>query len=70
MDFAWKVADLYDEMMQKEAFFRISTQHIFESCPIYKYIGSDNLFKGFFFMFVYKDLILRDLIQKMKDCLS
>ncbi len=53
---------MYDELLQKAVFFSVSADKIFENNPAYKFIKSDALFKGFFFLFVYKDLILRDLI--------
>ena len=57
-------------MQQKAVFFRIAAKKIFQNCPWYKFEESDSIFKGFFFMFVYKDLILRDSIQRIKECLS
>lgn len=66
---ARKMADLYEEMMDKASFFRMVTEKIFESQPGYRFIESDSIFKGFFFFFVYKDLVLRDVIARMKEFL-
>jgi hypothetical protein len=63
------MADLYEQMQQKAVFFRIAAKKIFRDCPAYKFEESDALFKGFFFLFVYKDFILRDLISTIKECL-
>ncbi len=63
------MADLYEEMTNKAFFFRMSIEKIFEYHPGYKYIESDSIFKGFFFLFVYKDFILRDVIDRIKECL-
>lgn len=46
------------------------TEKIFEHHPGFKFIENDTIFKGFFFMFIYKDFIIRDVITRIKDCLS
>ncbi len=69
LDLIRRMADLYEELLDKANFFRLATEKIFESCPAYKYIESDSIFKGFFFLLVYKDLILRDVVFRIKECL-
>ena len=62
IDMARKMGDLYEEMLKKAFFFRMTTEKIFDSCSGYKFIDSDSIFKGFFFLFIYKDFILREII--------
>ena len=62
IDMARKMGDLYEEMLKKAFFFRMSTEKIFANCPGYKFIESDSIFKGFFFLFIYKDFVLREII--------
>lgn len=69
LEMARKMADLYEEMKNKASFFRMSIEKIFESHQAYKHIESDSIFKGFFFLFVYKDFVLRDVIARIKECL-
>ena len=35
--------------------------------PSFRFLNTDALFKGFFFIFVYKDFIVRDLVQRVQD---
>lgn len=69
MDVVRKISDLYEETLGKATLFRIQTDKIFESNPNFKYLKSDSIFKGFFFMFVYKDWIIRDTLFRVKECL-
>jgi hypothetical protein len=57
------MADLYEEMLEKQVLFSMICDKIFKSVELYKYIDSDKLFKGFFFLFIYKDFILREIIR-------
>lgn len=66
---ARKMADLYEDLLERSSYFRMATERIFESQPGYRFIDSDSIFKGFFFFFVYKDFILRDVIARIKECL-
>ncbi len=69
IDMARKMADLYEEFMKKHDFFKTVVDKIFESCQCYRFVGSNNLYKGFFFLFVYKDFVLRDMISRIKEFL-
>ncbi len=72
IDIARKIADLYDEMVKKAQFFRPTTAKIFESATGYssfKYISNESLTKGFFFMFIYKDFVLREVLSIMNEIL-
>lgn len=72
IDIARKMVDLYDEMVKKAQFFRTTTAKMFESIGNYncfKHIQNESLTKGFFFLFIYKDFILRDIIALMKEVL-
>lgn len=60
---ARKMGDLYEELLKKALFFKSIINRIFDSSSLYKFIDSDNIFKGFFFLFIYKDLILREIID-------
>lgn len=66
---ARKMGDLYEEMLKKAFFFRMTTEKIFESSSGYKFIESDSIFKGFFFLFIYKDFVLREIIDQIKEML-
>lgn len=68
--FVNKLVDLYDQLLQKAMLFRIISDKVFQSHQSYKFIDSDSIFKGFFFLFVYKDLFLRDIIQRIKENLK
>ena len=57
-----KLAELYEHVLDKANFFRKFLAQIFVSVPNYHFLGLDALFKGFFFMFVYKDFIVRELV--------
>ena len=63
------MADIYSELLEKATFFRNISKKIFESHAAFKFIDSDSIFKGFFLLFVYKDLFLRDIIFRIKECL-
>jgi hypothetical protein len=69
MDMARKMGDLYEDLLKKAFFFRTTTKKIFDSCPSFRYIESDSIFKGFFFLFVYKDFILREVLALMREIL-
>lgn len=66
---ARKMGDLYEEMLKKALFFKSTMDKVFESSPVYKFIECDQIFKGFFFLFIYKDLILREIIEYMRELL-
>lgn len=40
---------------------------IFEKVPTYKRLSTDALILGFFFMFVHKDFIVREIIIRIAD---
>jgi len=40
---------------------------IFKGVPAFKFLSDDSLFKGFFFMFVYKDFVLREVVDRIND---
>jgi hypothetical protein len=66
IDIARKIADLYDEMVKKAQFFRVTTAKIFETTGGYssfRHISNESLTKGFFFMFVYKDFVMNELLN-------
>lgn len=69
IDMARKMADLYEEILEKYSFFRVAVHKIFESHQGYHFISSESIFKGFFFLFVYKDFVLRDMIARIKEFL-
>ena len=57
-----KLAETYENMLCKAQFFRRFTKAIFQNVPTYRFLSDDGLFKGFFFLFVYKDYIVREIV--------
>lgn len=60
-------------MVKKAQFFRPTTAKIFESATgfcSFKYISNESLTKGFFFMFIYKDFVLREVLSIMSELLQ
>lgn len=70
IDLVRKMVDLFDEMVKKAQYFRTTTEKIFDSQPGFKYIMNESIMKGFFFMFIYKDFVLREIIQLMDELLK
>ena len=73
MEIARKMADLYDEMVKKAQLFRTITAKIFETQGGYnsfKYIQNESITKGFFFLFIYKDFVLREALTLMNELLN
>jgi len=68
------MADLYDEMVKKAQFFKSTTEKIFETqtgmYSSFKYIQKESITKGFFFLFIYKDFVLRDILALMNELLN
>lgn len=64
-----KLAETYENLTNKAKFFREKTKYIFEGVPGFKHLSEDALFKGFFFLFVYKDFILQEIISRINECL-
>ena len=72
IDIARKMADLYDEMVKKAQFFRPTTAKAFETCGGYssfKHLQNESLTKGFFFLFIYRDFVLREVLSLMSELL-
>jgi hypothetical protein len=69
IDMARKMGDLYEEMLKKASYFKPFVDKIFESSPVYYFIKSESIFKGFFFLFIYKDFVLREVIELMRELL-
>lgn len=65
-----KLAETYENMLCKAQFFRRFTGVIFQNVPTYRFLSDDGLFKGFFFLFVYKDYIVREIVQRVNDQLQ
>jgi len=64
------MGDIYEEMVKKALFFRSTTAKIFTSQSGFKYIQNESIMKGFFFLFIYKDFVLREVIQLMNELLK
>ena len=43
---------------------------IFQKVPTFRFLSDDGLIKGFFFLFVYKDFIIREITQRVSDQLQ
>lgn len=65
-----KMVDLYDEMIKKAQYFRTTTAKIFDTQTCYKYLDNESIMKGFFFMFIYRDFVLREILQLMNELLK
>lgn len=70
IDIARKIGDLYDDMIKKAQVFRTTTAKIFDSQSGFKYIQNESIVKGFFFLFIYRDFILREILTLMNEMLS
>jgi hypothetical protein len=73
IDIARKIADIYEEMVKKAQFFRPTTAKIFETSrgfSSFQYLQNESLTKGFFFMFIYKDFVLREILSLMSEILN
>lgn len=68
------MADIYDEMVKKAQFFKATTEKIFETqnnmYSSFRYIQKESITKGFFFLFIYKDFVLRDILALMNELLN
>ena len=62
-----KLAELYEHVLDKAQFFRKFVAQVFVTVPTFRFLGIDALFKGFFFMFVYKDFVVREIVQRVQD---
>jgi len=62
-----KVAELYEQVLDKAQFFRKFVAQIFIKMPLFRFLNLDALFKGFFFVFVFKDFVVREVIQRVQD---
>jgi hypothetical protein len=40
---------------------------VFEKVPTFKHLSTDALLLGFFYMFVHKDFIIREIIIRIAD---
>ena len=60
-----KLAELYEHVLDKAQFFRKFVAQVFVTVPTFRFLNLDALFKGFFFMFVYKDFIVREIVQRV-----
>jgi len=58
---------MYDDFIQKAKKLSLVGRRIFGNCPKYKYLGIEGLFKGFFFIFVYKDFVLREILDYIRE---
>jgi hypothetical protein len=61
-------------MVKKAQFFRVTTAKIFETTgsgySCFRYLQNESLTKGFFFMFIYKDFVIREILVKMNEFLT
>jgi len=64
-DFLKKLTELYKIMTDKVDFFEEMVHKIFEEQIGANFLSVKEVFKGFFFIFVYQDLIVRELVL---DC--
>lgn len=62
-----KVAELYEHVLDKAQFFRNFIAEIFVTVPTFRFLSLDALFKGFFFVFVYKDFMVREVVHRVQD---
>lgn len=70
IDMVRKMVDLYDEMIKKAQYFRVTIAKIFDTQPGFKYLDNESIIKGFFFLFIYKDFVLREIVSLMNEILK
>lgn len=64
--FAQKLAECYENFTNKAKFFRPYIAVIFQK-SVHEYLNLDSLVKGFFFIFVMKDFIIREILMRISD---
>lgn len=65
--FAQKLAETYENFTNKAKFIRPFCEEIFKNVPTFGELSTDALVKGFFFMFVLKDFIIREILSRVAD---
>ena len=43
-------------------------ERLFHNIPAFKFIEADKIVTGFYFFYIYKDFILRELIHHYSSC--
>lgn len=62
INLARKMGDLYEDFMMKAQFFRTTVTKILDGLQGAKYVSVETFFKGFFFFFVFKDIVIREIV--------
>lgn len=65
--FLQKLAECYEHVLDKAQFFRKFVGRVFSSVPSFWFLGGDALFKGFFFIFVFKDFVVREIVGRVAN---
>jgi len=65
--FTQKLAESYENFQNKAKFMRPFIQKIFINVPTFSTMACDALIKGFFFVFVHKDFIVREIVARVQD---
>ena len=65
--FAQKLAESYENFQNKAKFMRPFVEKIFKTVPTFAHLQSDALIKGFFFVFVHKDFVVREIVTRIVE---
>ena len=57
-----KMVQIFQEIKVKAEVLKPILEKIFSSIPAYKFIEADKIITGFFYFYIYKDFVLRELI--------
>jgi len=62
-----KIVQIYEELKIKAEILKPIVAKIFCNEASKKYIDSEKIILGFFYMFIYKDFVLREIVYKFKS---
>jgi hypothetical protein len=57
-----KMVQIFQEIKTKAEVFKPILERVFYNVPAFKFIDADKIITGFFFFYIYKDFVLRELI--------
>jgi len=61
---------MYDQVCETARIFKEVETKIFHEQREFEFINSASIFKGFFFLFVYKDFFIREIVEFAEGELS
>jgi len=57
------MVQIFDELKDKAALIKPTFEKVFAGIPAFKFIDTEQIIVGFFYFFIYKDFLLRELIN-------